>query len=81
MIKIEKNKRTILLNVLYAKKIHPAYLSKHNSNHEKEVICLLIPNGKGQHYPAVKKRSGRGIMSKHHDDFYCLNCLQSFRTE
>ena len=23
----------------------------------------------------------RGITSKHHDDFYCLNCLHSFRTE
>ena len=22
-----------------------------------------------------------GIMSKHHSDFYCLNCLQSFATE
>ena len=41
--KIEKNKQTILLNVLYAKKIYPAYISKYNSNHEKEVIRLLIP--------------------------------------
>ena len=23
----------------------------------------------------------RGITSKHHGDFYCLNCLYSFRTE
>ena len=23
----------------------------------------------------------RGITSKHHGDFYCLNCLHSFRTE
>ena len=23
----------------------------------------------------------RGITSKHHGDFYCLNCLRSFRTE
>ena len=23
----------------------------------------------------------RGLTSKHRDDFYCLNCLHSFRTE
>ena len=23
----------------------------------------------------------RGITSKHHGNFYCLNCLDSFRTE
>ena len=23
----------------------------------------------------------RGITSKHHGDFYCLNCLHSFRTK
>ena len=37
----------------------PAYVSKHNSNREKQVICLMIVNGeglKGQrwHYLAVK---------------------------
>ena len=43
------------------------------SNEEKEVW----------HYLAVKKLSIllRGITSKHHGDFYCLNCLQSFRKE
>ena len=32
---------------------------------------------------AVKKRSTllKGITSKHHGDFYCFNCLYSFRTE
>ena len=35
------------------------------------------------HYLAVKKLSTilRGIISKHHGDFYCLDCLHSFRTE
>ena len=34
-------------------------------------------------YLAVKKLSALliGITSKHYDDFYCLNCLYSFRTE
>ena len=37
----------------------------------------MIPNGKGWHYLAVKILSAllRIIMSKHHGDFYCLNCL------
>ena len=35
------------------------------------------------HYLAVKKPSKllRGITSKHQDDFYCLNCLHSFKTK
>ena len=39
----------IALNVLYAKKekIYPAYLSKHNSNREKQVIVSMIPNEEG----------------------------------
>ena len=43
----------------------------------------MIPNGEGWHYLAVKKLSAlsEGIMSKHHSDFYCLNCLHSFATE
>ena len=46
-------------------KIYPAYVSKNNSNHEKQVILLMIPNGKGPeatihgewHYLVVKKQS------------------------
>ena len=42
----------------------------------------MIPNGEKWHYLAVKKLSAllRGIMPKHSGDFYCLNCLHSFRT-
>ena len=34
------------------------------------------------HYLAIKNLSGllRGITSNHNGDFYCLNCLQSYRT-
>ena len=44
--KFEKNNATIAFNILYAKKekIYPAYLSKHNSNCEKQVVLLMIPN-------------------------------------
>ena len=80
--KFEKNNVTIALNVLYAKKgkTYPAYVSKHNSNCEKQVIIFMIPNGEGWYYLAVKKLSTllNRITSKHHVDFYCLNCLHSF---
>ena len=78
---------------MYAKKekIYPAYVSKNNSNREKRVILLMIPNGekreakcKGRwHYLAVKKLSAllRGITSKNNGDFYCLNLLHFFRTK
>ena len=43
---MEKN---VTLNVLYTKKenIYPAYISKHHSKREKQVIPLMIPNGQG----------------------------------
>ena len=52
-----KNSVTIALNVLYAKKekIYPPYVSKHNSDREKQAILLTIPNGEGWHYFAVKE--------------------------
>ena len=45
--KFEKSNVTIVLNFLYAKieKIYPAYVSKHNSIREKQIILLMIPNG------------------------------------
>ena len=58
-------------------KIYPAYVSKHNSDHEKQVVLLMIPNREGWHYLAVKKLSAllRGTASKNNGEFYCLNCL------
>ena len=37
----------------------------------------------GWHNLELKRLSAllRGIMSKYHEDFYCLNCLHSFATE
>ena len=37
--------------------IYPAYISKHNSNHEKQIILLITPLGKRMHYLPVKKLS------------------------
>ena len=43
----------------------------------------MIPNGEVWHYIAVKKPTAllRAIAPKHEGDFYCLNCLHSFRTK
>ena len=77
--KFEKNNVKIAHNVLYAKK-QKIYI---NTNREKQVILLMIPNGERWYYLAVKKLSAllRGITSKYYGDFYCLNCLHSFRTK
>ena len=54
----------------------PAYISKYNSTHEKQIVLLMISNGKGWHYLAVTKLSPllKGITLKRHDDSYSLNC-------
>ena len=72
----EKSNPTTALNILYfaEKEICAAYISKTNSNSEKQIILLMISNEekKRWHYLAVKKfallhgRSFRG-------DFYCLS--------
>ena len=91
----EKNNLTIPLNIVYTKEkeIYLPYISKHNSTREKQIILLMIPieekegyeaKSDGQwHYLAVKILSAllHRITSKNKDDFYCLNCLHSFRTE
>ena len=50
-----------------------AYVSKHNSNREKQVIILMIPNGEVWHYFAAETLSALliGRTFKHH--------LHSFR--
>ena len=43
----------------------------------------MISDGKKWHYSVVKNFSRllRGITSNHKEDFYCLNCFHSYRTE
>ena len=83
----EKNIPTISVNILYTKEkeIFPGYISKINSNCEKQIFLLMIPiaEKEGWNYLAVKKLSTvlRRITSKHHGDFCCFNYLHSFRTE
>ena len=54
-----KNSPTIALNILYTKEKEtlPAYISKHKSTCEKQIILLMIPSkGKeGWHYLEEKK--------------------------
>ena len=42
----KKNNPTIDINILYIKEkeLYPAYISKHNSTPEKQIILLMIPN-------------------------------------
>ena len=69
------------LNILYVpyntKKINIAYNSKNNLPHKRQIILLMISDGQKWHYLVVK----RGITSNHKEDFYCLNCFHSYRTE
>ena len=43
----------------------------------------MISDGQKWHYLVVKNLSRllRGIKYNHKEDFYCLNCFHSFRTE
>ena len=61
--------------MLKKKKIYPAYVSKYNSNREKQVILLMSSNGEKWHYLAVKKLPAllRGIM------YELLQLLSFFR--
>ena len=43
----------------------------------------MITHGEKWHYLTVKNLPGlhRGITSTHKEDFYCLNCFHTYRTE
>ena len=59
------------------------YKSKYNNKRKKQVILLMIGDGKKYHYLAVTNLSGllKGISSNHITGFYCLNCFNSYTTE
>ena len=64
------------------KKINIVYKSKYNNNCKKQVILLMIGDGKKYHYLAVTNLSGllQGNSSNHGGDF-CLNCFNSYTTK
>ena len=85
-IKFERNSKTIALNILFiqhnTKKIRVAYRSEYNNKRKRQVILLMISNGKKQHYLAVTSLSAllQGKPSNH-KGFYCLNCFNSYTTK
>ena len=85
--KFQRNNKTIALNVLNiphnAKTISVAYRSEYNNKRKKQVILLMITNGKKCHYLAITNLPAllRGKSSNHYGDFYCLNCFDSCTTK
>ena len=74
-----------ILFIPYNKKeIEPAYTSKYNYKHKKQVILLMITDDDNNrwHYLSVKRLPAlfRGITSNHYGDFYCLNCFHPYCT-
>ena len=59
------------------KTIRVAYRSEYNNKRKKQVILLMITDGKKWHYLAVTNLSAllQGNSSNHEGDFYCLNCF------
>ena len=84
---MKKNNDTIAPNILYVEqftnKISVVYKSKYNNKRKKQVILLMIGDGKKYHYLAVTNLSGllQGNSSNHEGDFYCLNCFNSYTTK
>ena len=68
---------------LNAKKLRVAYRSEHNNKGKRQVILLMITDGKKSHYLAVTNLSAlhQGNSSNHEGDFYCLNCFNSYITK
>ena len=52
----------------------------YNNKRKKQVISLMITDGKEWHYLAVASLSAllRGMSSNHCKDFYCLKCFSSY---
>ena len=78
--KFECNNEIVPYNT---KQINIAYKSKNNLTQKRQIILLMISDGQKWHYLVVKNLSRllRGITSNHKEDFYCLNCFHSYRTE
>ena len=77
-------------------KITHAYKSEYNHTRKNQIFLLMITGGEKWHYTVLESETiedgfnqptkslsnlFRGITSNNHGDFYCLNCLHSFRTD
>ena len=65
------------------KTIRVAYRSQHNKKSKTQVILLMITDGEKWHYLAVINLSAllQGNSSNHEEDFYCLNCFNSYASK
>ena len=86
--KCECNNKAIALNILYVpyktEEIRQAYISEHNDKRYNQInLSMITDRNSNWHYLAIKNISGllRGVTSNHNADFYCLNCLHSYRTK
>lgn len=57
--------------------IKQAYISKHTSEIENKVNLIMIREGEKWHYLDYNKE----LRQEKKDNYYCINCLNSFRTE
>ena len=84
---MNKSNKTIALNILFVphntETIRVAYRSEYNHKRKKQVILLMITDGKKWHYLAVTNLSAllQGNSSNHEGDFYCLNCFNSYTSK
>ena len=84
--KFERSNKAIAINILFiphnTKTIRATYRSEYNNKRKKQVILLMITNGKKLHYLAITNLSVllQGKSSNHYGDFYCLNCFNSYTT-
>ena len=65
------------------KTIRVAYRSEHNNKRKKQVILLMITDGKKWHFLPITNLSAllQGSSSNHEGDCYCLNCFNSYTTK
>ena len=72
-----------LYHKIQKKKTRVAYRSEHNSKRKKQVILLMITDGKESHYLAVTNLFAllQGNSSNHEGGFYYLNCFSSYSTK
>ena len=57
------------------KKRYPDYVSKYNSNCQKQIILLMIPNGERCHYLAVKKKKKKIRIIKRNNDLIIMKIM------
>ena len=85
--KIKRNNITIDLNILpiphNTETVRVAYRSECTHKRKKQVILLMITDGKKWHYLAVTNLSALllGKSSNHKENFYCLNCFNLYTTK